>query len=65
MIRAPQERAELQAAMVHLDAVKLRAAAEALFDAIGLDKALAEIEMARRHIVERAVRRGKGDGWVR
>lgn len=65
MIRAPQEQAEAQAAMVHLDAVKLRSAAEALFDAMGLDKTLAEIRLLEVHIVERAHRRGKGEGWSR
>lgn len=65
MTPAPQEQAEARASLIHIDAAKMRGSAEALFDALGLDKTLAEIELLRTHIVERAHRRGKGEGWSR
>lgn len=65
MTPAPQEQAEVQAAMIHLDAARLRAAAESLLDGLGLDKALAELDLAKVHIVERAHRKGAGEGWSR
>ena len=56
---------ETRAAMIHLDAVKWRAAAEALLDSIGLDRTLGEIELLKQHVVERAHRRGIAKGWSR
>ena len=56
---------EAQAALVHIDAAKMRGSAVALLDAIGLDKTLGEIEMLKGHVIEQARRRGMAQGWSR
>jgi hypothetical protein len=62
---APQEQAEREATVFHLEVVKARAAMQAILDQRGLNMALAEIELLKGFIVERARQRGLGEGWSR